>query len=63
MIASTWPINDLVSIPQSHKRKKYTYYKSLKLKYKKLVFCHCDALRSNNSLHGNEVATAFGITP
>lgn len=47
MIASTQPINDLVSIPQSLKGKKYTYYTSLKLKYKTLLFCSCDVLLSN----------------
>lgn len=47
MIASAWLINDLVSIPQSHKGKNYTYYKSLKLKYKTLLFCSYDALHSN----------------
>lgn len=47
MIASTWLINDLVSIPQSHKAENYTYYKSLKLKYKTSLFCSYDALHSN----------------
>lgn len=47
MIASTWPMNYLVSISQSHKGKKYTCYKSLKLKYKTSLFCRCDVLHSN----------------
>lgn len=41
--------NDLVSIPQSHKGKKYyAYYKSIE--YKTLLFCSCYSLHSHGGM-------------